>query len=105
LEKFKQLRALSEQASDMHKLYLENGEYEDAKKYREENDVLFKIHPRVKNTSSQIRKIHKTMRVVSASDGLSPQDKAIRLRRLKLQKNNLMGKTHSEFVDLLLPME
>jgi hypothetical protein len=105
LEKFKQLRALSEQASDMHKLYLENGEYEDAKEYRKVNDVLFKIHPRVKNASSQIRKIHKTMRVVSASEGLSPQDKAIRLRRLKLQKNNLMGKTHSEFVDLLLPME
>ena len=105
LEKFKQLRALSEQASDMHKLYLENGEYEDAKKYREANDVLFRIHPRVKNTGSQIRKIHKAMRGVSASKGLSPRDKAIQLRRLKLQKNNLMGKTHSEFVDLLLPME
>ena len=105
LEKFKQLRALSEQASDMHKLYLENGEYEDAKKYREANDILFKIHPRVKNTGSQIRKINKAMRIVGASDGLSPQDKAIQLRRLKLQKNTLMGKTHSEFVDLLLPME
>ena len=105
LEKFKQLRALSEQASDMHKLYLQNGEYEDAKEYRKKNEVLFKIHPRVKNTGSQIRKINKSMRLISASKGLADYDKAVRLERLKLQKNKLMGKTHSEFVDLLLPMD
>ena len=105
LEKFKNIRALSEQAIDMHKLYLENGEYEDAENHRRLNDVLFKIHGRVKNAGSQIRKINKAMRVVSASDGLTPHDKALRLRRLKLQKNQVMGKTNSAFVDLLLPMD
>jgi hypothetical protein len=105
LEKFKNLRALSEQANDMYRLYVENGEYEDAKEYRKVNEVLFKIHPHVKNAGSLIRKINKSMRVIGASEGLSPSDKAIRLRRFKLQKNKAMSDANSRFVDLLLPIE
>ena len=105
LEKFKNLRALSEQAADMYKLYVENGEHADAKEYRKVNDVMFKIHPYVKNAGSQIRKINKHMRIAGASKGLTPADRAIRLRRLKLQKNKVMNDTNSRFVDLLLPMK
>jgi hypothetical protein len=105
LEKFKNLRALSAQAVDSYKLYLENGEYEDAKEFRKQNEPLFTINGKVENASSQIRKINKAMRVISASDGLDPYDKAVQLRRLKMKKNRVMGDTHSAFVDLVLPVK
>ena len=101
LEKFKQVRALSERAVDTHEMYVQNRDRNSANEFKQKNEILFKINPYVKKTESTMRKINKLMRTVSASYNLSEEDKAIKLAKLKTQKLSAMTKTHSKFIELL----
>lgn len=100
LEMFKELRAKSYQAIDLKALYIENGEREKATQHQKLNTILFKIHPTIKRTEGVIRKTNKLMRKISASKGLTSQEKVVQLRLLKQRKNEAMRRTHSRFLEI-----
>ena len=62
--------------------------------------ILFKIHPTIKRTEGVIRKTNKLMRKISASKGLTSQEKVVQLRLLKQRKNEAMRRTHSRFLEI-----
>ena len=100
LEKYKKVRELSERAVAVHKMYVQERRRDLASEFKSKNEALFKINPRVKATNSKIRSINKSMRQVSASRALSNEEKAIKLSKLKIEKNNAMKTTYSKFIEL-----
>ena len=100
LEKYKKVRELSERAVAVHKMYVQERRRDLASEFKSKNEALFKINPRVKATNSKIRSINKSMRQVSASRALSNEEKAIKLSKLKIEKNNAMKTAYSKFIEL-----
>ncbi len=103
LERFKELREISHQATDLYKAYRKAGRHSDAKAHQKLNKSLFRIQSSIKSAESTIRKVNGRMRVVMASKSLSYQEKTARIRKLKKLKNDAMRRTHARFIDLVSP--
>ena len=103
LERFKELREMSFQATDLYKAYRKAGRHSDAKNHQKLNKSLFRIQASIKSAESKIRKVNKSIRVVTASKSLSYQEKTARIRKLKQLKNDAMRRTHARFIDLVSP--
>ena len=103
LEQFKELREMSFQATDLYKAYRKAGRHSDAKNHQKLNKSLFRIQASIKSAESKIRKVNKSIRVVTASKSLSYQEKTARIRKLKQLKNDAMRRTHARFIDLVSP--
>ena len=99
------MREKSYQATDLHKLYLQNGKTEEAKQHRELNKILFQIHPTIKITESIIRKTNKNIRLISAAKNMDGDEKAANISKLKQIKNAALRRVHSRFIDFADPIK
>ena len=99
------LREKSYQATDLHKIYLQNGKLEEARQHRELNKILFQIHPTVKITESVIRKTNKSIRLISAAKNMDGVEKTAKISGLKHVKNAALRRAHSRFIDFADPIK
>lgn len=104
LEKFKELREKAYQAKDLYDLYITNKRKTEAVEHKKLNSHLFKVMPSIKSTEKTIRKINKSLRLITASTKLTNYEKMVKIRQLKKVKRDAMRKTHSRFINIVDPI-
>ena len=60
--------------------------------------------PSIKSTERTIRKVNKSLRLITVSTKLTNYEKMVKIRQLKKIKRDAMRNTHSQFINILDPV-